>query len=124
MARPKKEIDWGQVEKLCAIQCTQEEIAQFFECCLDTLQNRSKDEMGVSFSEFYRQKRGLGKISLRRSQWQLAVGDKFSKPNVAMAIWLGKQHLGQSDQPTDDDKVEKYDRPESMKADEKTEGSE
>lgn len=44
-----------------------------------------------SFSEVFAQKRGAGKISLRRSQWQLAA------KNASMAIWLGKQYLGQRD---------------------------
>lgn len=39
----------------------------------------------------FAQKRGAGKISLRRSQWRLA------EKNASMAIWLGKQYLGQRD---------------------------
>ena len=35
------------------------------------------------------EKRNIGKISLRRSQWRLA------EKNVTMAIFLGKQYLGQ-----------------------------
>ena len=37
------------------------------------------------------EKREKGKISLRRYQWELA------KKNATMAIWLGKQFLGQRD---------------------------
>lgn len=92
MARPKKPIDWLDVVKLCALQCTQEEIAQFCEVCVDTLNARCLDEQGVSFSEFFIQKRGQGKVSLRRAQWQAA-----QKGNPTMLIWLGKQHLGQKD---------------------------
>ena len=33
----------------------------------------------------------MGKISLRRKQWQLA------EKSASMAIWLGKQYLGQRD---------------------------
>lgn len=92
MARPKHPIDWEQVKKLCQLHCTQEEVAAFVECCLDTLQNRCKDELGISFSEFYKEKRLAGKVSLRRSQWALATSG-----NASMNIWLGKQHLGQKD---------------------------
>jgi hypothetical protein len=90
--RPKKPIDWEMVEKLCGWQATQEEIAQFCGVCVDTLDNRCKNEHGISFSEFFDQKRGTGKISLRRAQWQTAM-----KGNPTMQIWLGKQHLGQKD---------------------------
>ena len=38
LARPKKEIDYDAVEKLSNIQCTQEEIANFLEVSVRTLQ--------------------------------------------------------------------------------------
>jgi len=34
--RPKIKIDWEAFEKLCGLQCTQEEIASFFQCSADT----------------------------------------------------------------------------------------
>ena len=37
MARPKKEIDWEIVRKLCAMQCTGEEIASFIDVDYDAL---------------------------------------------------------------------------------------
>ena len=46
----------------------------------------------MNFSEVFKEKRGLGKISLRRNQWRLA------EKSATMAIWLGKQYLGQKDQ--------------------------
>ena len=46
----------------------------------------------MNFSEVFKEKRGLGKISLRRSQWRLA------EKSATMALWLGKQYLGQKDQ--------------------------
>lgn len=91
MARPRKEIDQTQFEKLCAMQCTQEEICGWFDVCSDTLSAWCKRTYKKGFSETYAQKRGLGKISLRRSQWRLA------ETNATMAIWLGKQYLGQAD---------------------------
>ena len=46
----------------------------------------------MNFSEVFKEKRGLGKISLRRNQFRLA------EKSATMAIWLGKQYLGQKDQ--------------------------
>lgn len=92
MGRPRIEIDWDQVDKLLFIQCTQEEIAAFFECSIDTLNNRSKEVNGITFSEYSAQKRQKGRASLRRRQWQL-----MEAGNVVMNIWLGKQYLGQAE---------------------------
>nr|DAM20051.1 MAG TPA: DNA-packaging protein small subunit [Caudoviricetes sp.] len=91
MARPRKEIDQKQFENLCGLQCTLEEICGWFDVCSDTLETWCKRTYKRSFSEVFAQKRGAGKISLRRSQWQLAA------KNASMAIWLGKQYLGQRD---------------------------
>lgn len=92
MARPRKEIDQKQFENLCGLQCTLEEICGWFDVTDKTLDSWCKRTYHASFSEVFKQKRGAGKISLRRSQWRLA------EKSAAMAIWLGKQYLGQRDQ--------------------------
>lgn len=89
--RPEKKPNWKEVEKLCALQCTIEEIAAFVNICEDTLDKHSKIDHGVSFSEFLKEKKQFGKISLRRKQWKLA------EKSAAVAIFLGKNMLGQSD---------------------------
>lgn len=91
--RPKKYIDEKQFESLCGLQCTLEEICGWFGVCSDTLESWCKRTYKMNFSEVFKQKRGIGKISLRRSQWRLA------EKNANMAIWLGKQYLGQRDEP-------------------------
>ncbi len=85
MPRKRREIDLETVKKLASIQCTIREIAYFLNVPESTLKSR-KDVM----QEYYK---GLeiGKISLRRRQFELANN------NVAMSIWLGKQYLGQSE---------------------------
>lgn len=93
MARPRKDIDQRQFENLCGLQWTKEEICGWFDVTDKTLENWCKRTYNAGFSEVFRQKRGLGKISLRRHQWRLA------EKNANMAIWLGKQYLGQKDQP-------------------------
>lgn len=93
MARPRKDIDQRQFENLCGLQCTKEEICGWFDVTDKTLENWCKRTYNAGFSEVFRQKRGLGKISLRRHQWRLA------EKNANMAIWLGKQYLGQKDRP-------------------------
>ena len=91
MARPRKEIDQKQFEKLCGLQCTQEEICGWFDITDKTLNTWCKNTYRASFSEVYAKKRETGKISLRRAQFELA------KKNASMAIFLGKNYLGQRD---------------------------
>ena len=89
--RPKKIINREQFEKLCALQCTQEEICGVLGVNSDTLNKFCKKEYKATFSEVFKEKRQLGKMSLRRSQFKLA------EKNATMAIWLGKQYLDQRD---------------------------
>jgi hypothetical protein len=87
--RPPKDIDWSLFEQLCSIQCTQTEIASFLKLTYDTIQIRVEKQYGDSYSNVYKRFSDGGKCSLRRHQYLL------SKTNTAMAIWLGKQWLGQ-----------------------------
>ena len=91
MARPRKEIDKESFEKLCALMCTLSEIASFFNVSDDTIERWCVRTYGKSFADVYKKYCGKGKIALRRYQMQLA--EKYP----AMAIFLGKQYLGQRD---------------------------
>jgi hypothetical protein len=95
--RPFKKIDWDEFEKLCAIQCTQSEIASWFGVHHDTMQKRVELEYQDSYTAIYKRFSETGKSSLRRTQYKLA------QKSAAMAIFLGKQRmwLGQSDVPPD-----------------------
>ena len=94
MGRPRKEIDQKQFESLCALQCTKVEICAFFEITDKTLDAWCRRTYRKRFSEVFQEKRCKGKISLRRSQWRLA------EKSTAMAIFLGKQYLEQTETPT------------------------
>lgn len=89
--RPKTKIDKQQFESLCNLQCTLEEIAGFFKCCDVTINNWCKENYGESFLGVFKRYSQNGKISLRRHQFRLA------EKNPSMAIFLGKQWLGQTD---------------------------
>lgn len=94
VGRPKFEIDYDAVERLASIMATQEEIASFLGCSVRTLQ---RDE---EFCRVYKKGLDNGKMSLRRKQFHM------SDSNPTMAIWLGKQYLGQTDVMRQDIKVE------------------
>lgn len=99
IGRPKSQIDKKQFEELCSIQCTEGEICAVLGVSEKTLinwcQETYKDDDGndMSFSKVFAINRAGGKTSLRRKQWLLA--DK----NATMAIFLGLQYLGQTNQP-------------------------
>lgn len=89
--RPLKQIDQKTFENLCKIQCTEREIAGVFECHIDTVDAWCKRTYGVGFSDTYKMFSDQGKASLRRIQFKLA------ERNPSMAIFLGKNMLGQTD---------------------------
>lgn len=99
--RPKKEINKEQFEKICALQATEQEICSFFNVTDKTLTSWCKRTYGQSFSEVYAIKRNMGKLSLRRMQFKLA------EKSPAMAIFLGKNMLGQKDKPSGEDGIDK-----------------
>lgn len=90
--RPKKEIDKDQFENLLRFQCTEIEIAGFFHCDVDTINAWCKRTYeGLNFSDVQKIYSASGKCSLRR--WQFKQAEKSSR----MAIFLGKQYLGQTE---------------------------
>jgi len=90
--RPGKDIDWIMFENLCGIHCTQSEIASMLKIHPDTLRDRAIEYYNdIDFSTIYKKLQENGKCSLRRNQFAM------SKTNASMAIWLGKQYLGQKD---------------------------
>ena len=97
MGRPKKQIDQKNFESLCALQCTLEEINEFFGITHKTLERWCKETYGETFSHVFAKKRIAGKISLRRAGFELA------KKNAAVWIFHAKNNLDMRDTPLADD---------------------
>ena len=89
MGRPEKQINQQQFEALCQIQATEEEVCLVLGVQPNTLNKWCRRMYGQTFCKVFAEKRALGKASLRRKQFKLA------EKSAAMAIWLGKQYLGQ-----------------------------
>lgn len=85
--RPPLNLDRKLITRLARIHCTHEEIASVVGCSVDTIKR--------NFADCIEKGREEGKASLRRKQFSVAM-----KGNVGMLIWLGKQHLAQTDQQT------------------------
>ena len=98
MGRPRKEFNKRLFIDLIGIGCGADEICWVFRdenenpANIDTLSRWCKREFGLTFQEF-RVKNGAMalKIKLRRNQLDL------SEKSAAMAIFLGRNYLGQSD---------------------------
>lgn len=96
--RPRKEFDQKSFSDLVGLGCTQEEICWFFRddngkpANIDTLSRWCKRTYGCNFQEYFKKNGMMAlKIGLRRNQFAL------SKKSAAMAIFLGKNYLGQKD---------------------------
>ena len=78
---------------MCKVLCTEEEICNIFRIDKNTLNKRLTEQYGGSFSQVYKRFSDEGRMSLRRLQMRLA------EKSAAMAIFLGKNILGQVDTP-------------------------
>ena len=82
-------IDWDEFDKLVSFQCTQEEIAAFFDCSVNTLERAVERERGTTLGELWQKRSFLGKVRLRKAQFAIAEG---KGPGAAtMAIYLDKK---------------------------------
>lgn len=87
--RPRIPINWDQFDQLVAYQCTQEEIAAFFKCSVDTIDRALQSERGESFADVWLKRRLYGKIRLRKAQFNIV--EKGGPGASTMAIWLDKK---------------------------------
>jgi len=89
MPRPEANIDLEEVEKLCAMQCTDEEIAAFLRVSTRTIERRRKVQ---SFRETMERGKAKGRVSVRRNLFRLATNG-----NLGANIFLAKNLLGYKD---------------------------
>lgn len=89
MARPRANIDLVELEKLCTLQCTDEEVASFFGVNKRTIERRRKE---AKFRDIMDNSKAKGRVSVRRALFRLA-----NNGNVAAAIFLAKNLLGYRD---------------------------
>ena len=83
-------IDLVELERLSAMQCTDEEVGAWFGVTTRTIERRRKN---AKFAEVMNRGRAKGRISVRRAQLKL-----LEAGNATMGVWLGKNILGQVDE--------------------------
>tara|TARA_R100000773_G_C4155811_1_gene75820 strand:+ start:57 stop:458 length:402 start_codon:yes stop_codon:yes gene_type:complete len=91
VGRPKTVIDPDDLRRICLLNCTMPEIAAYLRIPLRTLEDRISAE--PELKEIIQSGREQGKLSVRRKQFQIMDEEN----SATMAIWLGKQLLGQRD---------------------------
>jgi hypothetical protein len=87
--RKAVKIDLVELEKLCYLQCSDENIASWYGVSVRTIKYRRKEP---EFANAMRRGKTKGCVNIRRAQMKLLEGG-----NAAMAVWLGKSELGQRD---------------------------
>ena len=93
MGRPEIEIDKKMFIKMCQFMCTEEDIADYFNCSVDTIYNWCKKNYHLTFSEVYKKESQKGKMSLRNAMYKNATENN----NSTMQIFLAKNQLGMKD---------------------------
>jgi len=94
IGRNKTVIPEEQVAMLSQYHCTNKEMADFFDVPLQTFVD--------NFRDIITKNRIITKQRLRKAQLDLAL----NKHDRVMLIWLGKQMLGQQDQPVNDESTQ------------------
>ena len=84
MARPEAKIDPDELEKLCGMQCTDEEIAAFFGVSTRTIERRRKVS---TFREIMDQGRAKGRVSVRRALFRLAANGNIAAAISIPIVW-------------------------------------
>lgn len=88
------EMDKNMFEVYCQLACSEQDICDLFGGVdHNTLDEWCQKTYGMAFEQIYRKKVSPVKLALRKNQLLL------SKTSSMMAIFLGKNMLGQSDHP-------------------------
>ena len=93
MGRPPLEFDQKQIEIFGYFRATYETMADFLNCSYDTIRRNMQDE-DSDFCKSYKKATASRKIKLSEAQMKYALNG-----NASLLIWLGKQDLGQTDNP-------------------------
>lgn len=84
LARPKADVDENVLTKLARMQCTNEEIAAFFDVSVDTIERR--------FAGTIKRARLIGVSSMKRQLFKLVQDG-----NLGAIVWWGKNYANMSD---------------------------
>ena len=105
MGRPRKEIDWTQLDSLVMLNasltfCAERQLLKWGEqpnfktikAAMEIIERRIEENYRITFTEYKEQRKDPVRMKLLQKQIDIALNG-----NVTMLIWLGKQMMGQSD---------------------------
>lgn len=94
ITRPLAVIDWDLVKRFLRSGCSGTEIAAYIGISKNVIYERCQQDHEIQFSEYAQMHKRSGNAMIRNKQFELAMeGDRV------MLIWLGRQRLGQRDNP-------------------------
>jgi hypothetical protein len=93
--RPKLEFDLKVVKLFGQYAATYDTMANYLNCSVDTIRRNMQDPES-EFCKSYKNGHAKMKMSLSEAQLKLALSG-----NPTMQIWLGRNHLAQSEHPKD-----------------------
>ncbi len=100
MSRPETPINWNKCDELLMAGCPGTEVAAFFGIHEETFYDRVVKKFGVAFSAYKAEKQATGEALMRMQQYNKAMG-VTNKGDNTLLIFLGKQRLGQRENPND-----------------------
>lgn len=90
--RPKIELDWNLINGVLQFGARLLDCSELCKVSDDVIQSRIKEEFGITFTEYRNRKMSSMRMKLLQKQFDVAM-----QGNIAMLIFLGKNHLGQAD---------------------------
>lgn len=99
--RPRTPLNWDDIGRQCSLGMSASDIADIYGCSKETIYDRCKADLNITFTEFSREHKKKVDNMLLQTQLDKAL---VQKDNV-MLLWLGKQRLGQSDNPKETEKA-------------------
>lgn len=91
--RTPADMRWEEVDAMIEAGVPGTEVSKVLGIHEDTLYRRVREEMGMTFTEYYQEMRSKGNRKLHTAQFDAAI-----EGNVSMLQWLGKWRLGQKDE--------------------------
>lgn len=90
--KPRIDFDWKVLDSILQFGATLIDCSEMLKVSEDTIQKRIRELHDLKFSEYRNRKMSRMRVRLLQRQFDSAMSG-----NTALLIWLGKQHLGQSD---------------------------
>ena len=98
VGRPRIELDPKQAKIFGYFRATYDTMAEQIGCHVDTIRAAMQDEKS-EFSKAY--KNGFSSMKMKLSEAQVKTA--IEEHNSTLLVWLGKQYLGQVENPLGDD---------------------